>query len=101
MQSPHHILFMANHDVIGVGGLAGSFHVLHDALAKLPANLPAALYVTKSQRITTHYSHPELSNLTAAAEKACGYGSYTKLPRPPGYFPATRWGAGGNSVLTL
>jgi integrase len=26
----------------------------------------------KSQRITTHYSHPELSNLIAAAEKACG-----------------------------
>jgi integrase len=26
----------------------------------------------KSQRITTHYSHPELSNRIAAAEKACG-----------------------------
>jgi integrase len=26
----------------------------------------------KSQRITTHYSQPELSNLIAAAEKACG-----------------------------
>ena len=26
----------------------------------------------KSQRITTHYSHPELSKLIAAAEKACG-----------------------------
>ena len=26
----------------------------------------------KSQRITTHYSHPELSNLIEAAEKACG-----------------------------
>jgi integrase len=26
----------------------------------------------KCQRITTHYSHPELSNLIAAAEKACG-----------------------------
>jgi len=26
----------------------------------------------KSQRITTHYSNPELSNLIAAAEKACG-----------------------------
>jgi integrase len=26
----------------------------------------------KSRRITTHYSNPELSNLIAAAEKACG-----------------------------
>jgi integrase len=26
----------------------------------------------KSQRVTTHYSRPELSNLIAAAEKACG-----------------------------
>jgi integrase len=37
----------------------------------------------KSGRITTHYSQAELSNLIAAAEKACGVESHNS--------PATTW----------
>ena len=40
----------------------------------------------KSQRITTHYSEGELSNLIAAAEKAC--------QQKPHKAPAVSWASG-------